>query len=312
MKYIISEKQYRLLVEQTSSDNWLYDWFKNVPEEKIKRTFSFVNSDILKRSLFSQNDVGSVKRVFYSKADLLKLISQKPPIQTIESKIFDFINADSDTGALYINSEIKTELPNLLGKANDLLRTYQQYTSNPEMKEKVQEVKNIISRLKLMGQYAGKIIIPSDLKTRIASFGIGPKEIKRHEEMHSLYDMTDSTPEGLIKRLCPNPRCKSESLEYVTKPTEIYSYLMTLRSKMNMKPIDVVKFSKITKGPKQTEISIVVNRDGKEVTLRDYLPNTSATIKSLECCTGDLGNSIKILHNNLAMNDEPKTDNLMA
>ena len=79
-----------------------------------------------------------------------------------------------------------------------------------------------------------------------------------------------------------------------------------------MMPIDVVQFSKITKGAKQTEISIVVNRDGKEVTLRDYLPNSSATIKSLECCTGDLGNSIKVLHNNLAMNDVPKTDNLMA
>lgn len=312
MRYIITESQYKILVEQTSTDNWLYDWFKNVPEDKIKKTFSYINSDILSRTLSPQNNVGGMKRFFFSKPDLLKLISQRPPIQTIDSKTFDFINADSDTGALYINSEIKTELPSLLGKANDLLRNYEQYASNPEMKQKVQEIKKLINRLEMMGQYAGKIIVPSDLKTRIASFGIGPKEIKRHEEMHSLYDMADNTPEGLIKKLCPNPRCKSESLEYVTKPTEIYSYLMTLRSKLNMKPIDVVKFSKITKGPKQTEISIVVNRDGKEVTLRDYLPNSSATIKSLECCTGDLGNSIKVLHNNLAMNDVPKTDNLMA
>jgi replicative superfamily II helicase len=312
MRYIITESQYKILVEQTSTDNWLYDWFKNVPEDKIKKTFSYINSDILSRTLSPQNNVGGTKRFFFSKPDLLKLISQRPPIQTIDSKTFDFINADSDTGALYINSEIKTELPSLLGKANDLLRNYEQYASNPEMKQKVQKIKKLINRLEMMGQYAGKIIVPSDLKTRIASFGIGPKEIKRHEEMHSLYDMADSTPEGLIKRLCPNPRCKSESLEYVTKPTEIYSYLMTLRSKLNMMPIDVVQFSKITKGDKQTEISIVVNRDGKEVTLRDYLPNSSATIKSLECCTGDLGNSIKLLHNNLAMNDVPKTDNLMA
>ena len=312
MRYIISERQHRLLIEQEPSDNWLYNWFKDVPEEKIKKTFSYVNSDILSLTLLPQNNFGGVKRVFYSKPDLLKLISQRPSIETIDSKIFDFINADSDTGALYINSDIKTELPILLGKANDLLRTYEKYKSNPEMKENVQKVKDIISRLKIMAQYAGKIIVPSDLKTRIASFGIGPKEIKRHEEMHSLYDMADSTPEGLIKKLCPNPRCKSDSFEYVTKPTEIYSYLTTLRSKLNMKPIDVVKFSKITKGEKQTEISIVVNRDGQEVTLRDYLPNSSATIKSLECCTGDLGNSIKVLHNNLAMNDVPNTDNLMA
>lgn len=312
MRYIISEEQYRLLVEQTSTDNWLYDWFKNVPEEKIGKTFSYVNSDILKRALSPQSNQGGMKRIFFNKADLLKLISQRPPIQTIDSKIFDFINADSDTGALYVRREIKDELPSLLSKANDLLRTHEQYASNPEMKQKIQQIKDIISRLKMMGQYAGSIIVPSDLKTRIASFGIGPKEIKRHEEMHSVYDMADNTPEGLIKKLCPNPRCKSESLEYVTKPTEIYSYLMTLRSKLNMKPIDVVEFSKITKGPKQTEISIVVNRDGKEITLRDYLPNSSATIKSLECCTGDLGNSIKVLHNNLAMNDVPKTDNLMA
>jgi hypothetical protein len=313
MKYIISERHYRLLVEQSITDDWLYNWFKNVPEEKITKTFPYINSDILSRLSPYQNNVGGIKPFSFSKTDLLKLISQRPPVQIIDTKTFNNINKNfSSEGillAVYIDKDTKTKVPKKLDEFNEVLRIHQNpnlYGEHILSKEEIQKLKDTMSLLETVKRYAGKILIPSDFKTRNKNSGIGPKDITRHEEMHFLYDMVDDKPEGLIKKLCPNPTCRSKSLNYNTEPTEIYSYLMTLRSKLNMQPIDVVKSTKITKGPKQTEISIVVNRNGKEVTLRDYLPNFSSVLKTLECCTGDLGNSIKVLHNNLAMNDGSK------
>jgi len=132
------------------------------------------------------------------------------------------------------------------------------------------------------------------------------KEATRHETVHYLYDMTQDSAKGVIKKICAKSKCEG----YFNEETEIYAYLFTLRSKFNMQPIDVIKSVNISKGSKTATISIVYNRSGKDYIVKDTLPSKSSTIKAMECCTGDFGASLKALHNTLAANAKPDQSNL--
>jgi len=311
MRYIITESQYKLLVEQQSTDNWIYNWFKNAPEEKIRNTFSYYGKDLFPN--MNLNKSARIPRpLFFTKTEILQLLSKKPKINVIDKATFDFINDDTNTGALYIEKEIKDKAPEYLSFLSNLESDYQKYKDNADISGRLKEIIAARRRITLMAQYAGTIIVPDNLKNRISSWGLGEKDIMRHEEMHGLYDDTMNAADNIIKKLCSSSKCSKEKFGNITKNTEVYSYLMTLRSKLNMSPIDVIISSKVIKGPSQSEIVITVNRNGKTITLKDSLPNNSATLKAMECCTGDISNSIKLLHNTLAKNTTPQNNNIMA
>jgi hypothetical protein len=314
MKYIISERQYLLLIEQDSSDNWLYNWFKNVPEDKIKNTFAFFSPNSFDNFFnSSQNIKNRIPRPnYFTKFEILDLLSKKPKINTIDKDTFDFINDDTNTGALYIGREFAEKFQEYNDFMDKMERELSKYEKTPEISTRLKDIQLTRKRVKHMAEYAGSIIIPSDINSRIKGWGMSTKDIVRHEEMHGLYDITQNVADNIIRSLCKSSKCNKEELMSVTKNTEVYSYLMTIRSKFNMSPTDVVKSARVVKGPKDSEIILVVDRNGKSLTLKDYLPTNSAVLKAMECCTGDIGNSIKVLHNTLAMNNAPTNDNLMA
>jgi hypothetical protein len=314
MRYIISERQYRLLIEQESSDNWLYNWFRDVPEEKIRNTFAFFNPNSFDNFFNApQNIKNRIPRPnYYTKIEILDLLSKKPKINNVDKNTFDFINGDTNTGALYIGSEFAEKFQEYTTFMDDMEKELSKYEKTPEISSRLKELESTRKRIEHMAKYAGSILIPSDINSRIKGWGMSEKDIVRHEEMHGLYDITQNVADNIIKSLCKSSKCNKEELKSVTKNTEVYSYLMTIRSKFNMSPTDVVKSAKVLRGPKDSEIILVVDRNGKSLTLKDYLPNNSAVLKAMECCTGDIGNSIKVLHNTLAMNDEPANDSLMA
>ena len=62
-----------ILNEQT--DNWLYNWFKNVPEEKIAKTFVKTTFVMPTMNQMLNGDFNFYKKQSYSKQDILKVIS---------------------------------------------------------------------------------------------------------------------------------------------------------------------------------------------------------------------------------------------
>jgi hypothetical protein len=315
MDYIISEYQYKLILEQELNDNWLYDWFKSVPENKIKNTFSFIGVNFFQKFITNKSTKIPTPLSF-SKYEILNLLSKKPKINVVDKNTFELMGQlITDVGILYgfyIDEKFKEVGSELLSSILQIEKDYKKYEGDPNINDKFKEIETTKKIINLIIQYAGSIVVPNDLKNKIKNSGLSVKDVTRHEEMHVLYDNTLDHADEVIRGLCSNSKCNGKKFDYVKKSTEIYSFLMTLRSKMNLSPIDVIKSSKIIKGHSQSEIVLTIDRDGKTIILRDYLPNNSTVLKAMECCTGDIGNSIKILHNTLAKNTPLKNKNEMV
>jgi len=313
MRYIITESQYKFLIEQDSRDNWLYNWFRNAPEEKIKNTFSFFSTNPFESFLYNPNNIGRriPKPNYYKKREILDLLSKKPPINTLDKKTFDFIIGDTNTGGLYIEGEFKDKVDEYISFIDKMENDLNKYQQTPEITSRLKEMEQMRKKIQMFATYAGTIIVPDDMKERIKSWGLGGKEIIRHEEMHGLYDNTLNSADNIIKSLCRSSKCNKEELSSITKNTEVYSYLMTIRSKFNMQPTDIIKSVKVTDVGNSTELTLTIDRNGKIITSKDVLPKNSAVLKAMECCTGNIANSIQILHNTLAKNDDnEKSSNL--
>lgn len=286
------------ILEQ-KTDNWLYNWFKNVPENKIVNTF--VVTEILPISV---NDMlngrfANTKKKTFNKKQILNILSSNPGVVSIPTDVFSKLNAGSTTLAVYIDSSAAAKLNPMLNNLAAIME------KNPFLKDDENLLK-AKEQAELQIKYSGKIILPQNFQEKSKSSGLDRKDIVRHETLHYLYDMTQDSAKDVIKKICAKSKCEG----YFNEETEIYAYLFTLRSKFNMQPIDVIKSVNMSKGPKTATISIVYSRSGKDYTVKDTLPSKSMTIKAMECCTGDFGASLKALHNTLAANAKPDQSNL--
>lgn len=286
------------ILEQ-KTDNWLYNWFKNVPENKIANTF--VVTEILPISvndMLNGRFVNTKKKTF-NKKEILNILSSNPGVISIPADVFSKLNVGSTTLAVYIDSSAAAKLSPML---NNLVATMEKNSSLKD-DEKLLKAKE---QAELQIKYSGKIILPQNFQEKSKSSGLDREDIVRHETLHYLYDMTQDSAKSVIKQICAKSKCKG----YFNEETEIYAYLFTLRSKFNMQPIDVIKSVNLSKDPKTATISIVYSRNGKDYIVKDTLPSKSSTIKAMECCTGDFGASLKALHNTLAVNVKPDQSNL--
>jgi len=286
------------LLEQPK-DNWLYNWFKNVPEQKIANTF--VKTEILPISISDilNGKFINTKKTTFNKKQILDILANNSEVVLVPADIFSKFSSEKTTLAVYIDSSAAAMIRPVL---NDL-----------EVKmKKNPSYKNDESLLKLKEQaelyitYTGKIIAPENFQEQSKSSKLGSDDVIRHETAHYLYDMTQDSAKGLIKKICANSKCQG----YYGEETEIYSYLFTLRSKFKMQPIDVIKSVNMSKANNVATISIVYNRNGKDYIVKDTLPTGSATIRAIECCTGSFEKSLKDLHNTLAMSGKSDNTNL--
>jgi len=258
------------LLEQPK-DNWLYNWFKNVPEQKIANTF--VKTEILPINI---NDILNgkfinFKKTTFNKKQILNILSSNSGIVLVPKDIFVKLADSNSSLAVYIDSSAAAK-----------------------------------EQAELQIIYSGKIIVPENFKEEAGSSRLSGDDVVRHETTHYLYDMTQDSAEGLIKKICSSSKCQG----YYNEETEIYSYLFTLRSKFKMQPIDVIKSVNMSKANNVATISIVYNRNGKDYIVKDNLPVGSSTIKAIECCTGSFEKSLKDLHNTLAMSGKSDNTNL--
>ncbi len=286
------------LLEQPK-DNWLYNWFKNVPDQKIVNTF--VKTEILPITI---NDILNgrfinTKKTTFNKKQILNILSSNPGVVLVPKDIFLKL-ADSDRSlAVYIDSSAAAKLRPLL---NDL-ETKMKKTPSYKSDESLLKLKE---QAELQITYSGKIIVPENFREDVGSSRLSGDDVVRHETAHYLYDMTQDSAKELIKKICANSSCQG----YYGEETEIYSYLFTLRSKFKMQPIDVIKSVNMSKANNVATISIVYSRNGKDYIVKDTLPIGSSTIKAIECCTGNFEKSLKDLHNTLAMSGKSDNTNL--
>ena len=318
---------------EEKKDNWLYNWFKNVPEDKITKTFFGVQFMPISTKQMLSGDINNIKKITYTKQQILDILSRNA--QTVELSQKEYENTIGSSLAAYIDSTAKDVMVDEIKNMETRLKEYQkQYNdaksklkANPPAKTEykngkpVRDINVILADMdglmvrilndklrvaRFFQENAGKIIIPIGLAKRMDATGLGPIDAKRHETVHYLYDMTQESAKSAIRKICAKSKCEG----YYNKETEIYAYLFTLRSKFNMQPIDVIKSVNLSKGEKTSTISIVYDRGGKDFVIKDTLPIKSGTYEAMRCCTGDFGSSLKALHNGLASNAKPDQSNM--
>lgn len=282
------------LLEQPK-DNWLYNWFKNVPDQKIANTF--VKTEILPISISDilNGKIINTKKTTFNKKQILNILANSPGVVLVPADIFTKLDDSNSSLAVYIDSSAAAKLRPILTNMEKNL-SYKNNENFLKVKEQAE----------LFITYSGKIIAPENFREQSKSSRLGGEDVVRHETAHYLYDMTQNSAKDLIKKICANSKCQG----YYGEETEIYSYLFTLRSKFKMQPIDVIKSVNMSKANKIATISIVYNRNGKDYIVKDTLPIGSSTIRAIECCTGSFEKSLKDLHNTLAMSGKSDNTNL--
>lgn len=286
------------LLEQPK-DNWLYNWFKNVPDQKIANTF--VKTEILPINI---NDILNgkfinTKKTTFNKKQILDILANNSEVVLVPADIFSKFSSEKTALAVYIDSSAAAKLKPLLGYLEDKMKKVPSYREDQDLLKAKEQAELQIT-------YSGKIIVPENFQEQSKSSKLGGDDVVRHETAHYLYDMTQDSANALIKKICANSKCQG----YYGEETEIYSYLFTLRSKFKMQPIDVIKSVNMSKANNVATISIVYNRNGKDYIVKDTLPTGSATIRAIECCTGSFEKSLKDLHNTLAMSGKSDNTNL--
>jgi hypothetical protein len=319
---------------EEKKDNWLYNWFKNVPENKITKTFFGVEFMPLDTKQMLKGNYNNIKKITYSKNEILDILSKNT--QTVQLPEKDFQAFIGGALAAYIKLDSKDTMVVAIKNMEQRLKKYQNDYNALKAKLKAKPPTKMIGKngkpvedtdviyadmnkllitvvsdkikvAKFFQQNAGKIILPIGLAKKMDDSGMTSKEATRHETVHYLYDMTQESAKTLIRKICAKSKCDND---YFNDESEIYAYLFTLRSKFKMEPIDVIKNVNLSKGEKNSTISIVYDRGGKEYIIKDTLPTKSATIEAMVCCTGDFGSSLKALHNGLASNAKPDQSNM--
>lgn len=295
--------------QQETKDNWLYDWFKNVPEDKIKNTFQMVQIKLPTTQNKVDNNIKSFeKTVPLTKEQILNILSKNVEIVQIPWK--ELYELKPGAIAVYFENNTKDLAAQTIKLIEPIISELQDKSKTKPLglldKQNFDKYNNLVSRLKKLSVFSGKVVISDRSSERAKLSGLDMKDVVRHEMVHALYDMTQEAAEKTIDSICTKKDCE----DYYKKRTEIYAYLFTLRSKFNLMPTDVIQSVNVQQDKKNSTITIIVNRNNKNFSIKNSLPNDSSTIEALRCCTGNFGSSLKKLHNSLATSKKQSPQNL--
>jgi len=275
MKYIITERQYRIITEQTDNVDWLINWFKKVPEKKLIQTFTVKNKD------------GSETRM--TRNDILKLLSDKSRIVILTDP---------------------NEIARVLGTRLAMF----QYTWDPkysDIRDKKYTNKVVINGLEWKNilkndpQYQ-QFKNLDDLKHHEQIHLI------QNAQKNGMGDW-NANASKTISGFCKgnsNSMCK-EDMWYHSKPEEIYGHLFTMREFLGIEPIDTVTDASVTISRNIATINVTVSRNGKTIKLpTKTLSTKSSTFITLYCCNNSFKQTLMYLHNTLAKNNNPNNSEL--
>jgi len=282
MKYIITERQYKIISEQTNDVDWLINWFKKVPEDKLKKTFTAKDNKGLNKSM--------------SRDEILKLLSDKSKIMVIsDPEVIKRLGLNYGLGQfrLYNNKNNKPEDKKYLGKV--LING---------------DWKNIIKKDPMYVDNTGIDMIKHHEQTHLLQY-----QQANNDKGIFKFDKTKwaKTISGFCK-FSKSSFCKyemSDGIRYYEEPDEIYSHLFSMREFLGIEPLDIVVDANATIKNKTATINVSVNRNGKTIKLPTKTMNTeSSTFIALYCCNESFKRTLMYLHNTLAMNNKsPKPNN---
>lgn len=274
MKIIISERQYKFITEQTNDTDWLINWFKKVPEEKLIKTFTIKDSEGLDKTM--------------GRDEILKLLSDKSKIMIIN------------------DPEVIKRLGLNYGIAQ--FRIHNNENNKPEDKKYLGKVlingdwKNIIKKDPMYQDNKGLDMVKHHEQTHLLQY----------QQLDKKRENWKGSGSKIISGFCkinPNSFCKKKldySFGYYQRPEEIYGHLFSMRELLGIGPLDTVIDANAIVQNKIATINVSVGRDGKTIKLPTKTMNTeSSTFITIYCCNKSFKQTLMYLHNTLAKVENP-------
>jgi len=241
MKYVITERQYKIITEQTDDIDWLINWFKKVPEEKLKRTFT------------TKDAKGKVWTL--GRNEILKLLSSDNFVIVTDpsEKLQNGLDITPASYSPPSNSKYPGKIL-ISGDWKKIIKT------SPTYKDIKNPMGTVIHHEKIHNlQYQQADTSKTDYDSR-ANANNKSKWSKKIS--------------GFCK-LNTNPFCKKarawDITGYLKKPEEIYAHLFTIREYLGIQPMDIITNVNVF------EILYCCNKSFKETLM--YLHNTLANIE---------------------------------
>ena len=285
MKIIITESQYRVIKEEiiinenVDDIDWLIDWFKKVPEEKLKRTFT------------TKDAKGKVWTL--SRNEILKLLSSDNFVIVTDPS--EKLQHNLDTTPASYSPPSNSKYPGKILISGDWKKIIK---TSPTYKDIKNPMGSVIHHEKIHNlQYKQADTSKTDYYSR-----------EKANNKSQWYKKVS----GFCK-LNTNTFCKKarawDITEYLKKPEEIYAHLFTIREYLGIQPMDIITNVNMTiqNEIEIANVSVSVSRDGKVIQLPIKNMNTnSTTFQILYCCNKSFKETLMYLHNTLASIENPK------
>lgn len=270
MKYLITERQYELIIEQTNDVDWLINWFKKVPEDKLRKSFKTLDSKGRENTM-TRNEIIQIL------SDINNVVIVKDPL---EIKKFDgrigFFQGSPTHNILHPGTQKYFGKIVINGDWKKIASQDPQYMDTKDT-----------NQLKHHEQ-------------------IHLLQSKRWDNKTGQWD---SGASKTISRFCkgnPDPECGGLSYFYYSNPNEIYGHLFSMREILGIEPIDkIIDANTNIKGDNVT-INVTVSRNGKTIKLpAKTIKKEFTSFATIYCCNKFFKDSFMYLHNTLAKNLNP-------
>jgi hypothetical protein len=267
-----------ILVEGVKDNeiDWLINWFKKVPEEKLKKTFT------------SKDDNGKV--ITMSRDQILKLLSDKSNVMIVSDPGVKIVHdLDYQIGAY--SPPGNREYPGKILISNDWKRLMK---TSPTYKDAKDPVGTVIHHEKIHHLQYQQATKKTDYQSRLTA----NNKSKWSRKISSFCKLNTNT-------FCKKERA-GDITQYLRSPEEIYAHLFTVREFLGIQPMDIITNVNANIKNNAVTISVSVSRDGKVTQLPTKNMNTENTsFKILYCCNNSFKETLMYLNNTLASIETP-------
>ncbi len=260
--------------DNTNNVDWLINWFKNVPEEKLEKTFTTTDNQ------------GKVRTM--TRDEIIKVLSDKSNVVIITDP--------SEKEQLGLNVGLGMFLNKYHGNRGPV---HKKYAGKVVISG---DWKNIIKTDPMYKDVKGLNGVKHHEQTHLIQHRQSNFDKKKG------YGVNDKSQwHKTISGYCkPNtsPFCKEETgwgFGYYERPEEIYSHLFTIREFLGIQPMDLVTYADARIKNKVATINVSVYRDGKVIQLPTKTMGTdSSTFITIYCCNKSFKSTLIFLNNTLA------------
>lgn len=270
-----------ILTEDSKSNDidWLVNWLKKVPEEKLKKTFTSIDSK------------GKVKTM--TRDEILKVLSDK-------SKIM-FVTDPKEEERLGLNFGLGQFRPPHANAKPEDVKYFGKILISPNWK-------NII---KTEPQFKDVNFPrnPNPLGTVLNHERVHLLQYQQanYDKKEGKFKNEKTQWSKKISGFCKSSTstfCKEATyfgFGYYERPEEIYAHLFSIREMLGIKPMDLVTYANARIRNKTVTINVSVYRGGKVIQLPTKTMNTeSSTFVAIYCCNKSFKESLMYLNNTLA------------